>query len=372
MTRRYGAGSVYQRSRDGKWVASWEVPGEKRRRRSVVADSSAAAIRRMVAAQRAEGSSSSRSRVPTGSVGAYLEMWLRDVVRRTRRERTLVGYRAIVSALPDYLLDADLSDPDLGHLVQRAVNDMDRHARTVSHYAACLRTAFGYAVRKGLMDRNPATDLDLPAIERVDRIPLSAAELRRFLDASRDDPLHPLWVAAAWTAMRQGELLALRWEDVSLTRAQLQVRHSLARLPPKHKGGLWRYELTEPKTPRSRRTVPLLPEVIEALEPLRKAYLAHAPELDQGLVFATASGSPLDGSVVTRLFQAALRRADVRVVRFHDTRHGAATMLIERGVDLATVSALLGHSNIGTTVDLYGHLTETHKAAAMARLQGIG
>lgn len=364
--RRYGAGSVFP-TPDGRAIAQWELPrvDGKRRRRQLVRATEVEAWKAMRAAQRAEGRSPSRSHRPTESVGEFLERWLRDVVRPTRRERTLVGYRAILANLPADVRAMDLGDRDLADRLQVWLNGLDRQPRTVAHYAACLRSAFGYAARRGQIDANPARDLDLPSIPRVDRIPLTAAELRGWLDGVSGQRLSALWTAAAWTGLRQGELLGLRWEDVSLDRASLVVRRSLTRLPgPKGP----RYELTEPKTDRSRRTVPLVPEVVDALRPIRKAYLASPPALDQNLVFASPSGSPLDASWVNRQFTRALRATGTRVVRMHDLRHGAASLLIERGVDLATISAILGHSNIGTTVDLYGHLTEQHKAAAMARL----
>lgn len=327
MPRRYGAGSVYQRSRDGKWVATWEVanPGG-RKRRSVVAASSGAAIKRMQAAQKAEGSSSSRSRPPTESVGAFLERWLVDVVRVTRRERTLVGYGSIFRGLPESFTRLELADLDDTD-VQALVNGLPHSPQTVHHYAAMLRTAFTYAVRRRFIDRNPATAIDLPNIRRTERIPLTADEVRAFLDASRDDPLFALWVTTCWTGMRQGELLGLRWQDVSLTRAQITVRGSLSRLPPKPGRKDYRYVLTEPKTSKSRRPVPLLPDVVEALRPVERWYMRHRETFpkDQGLVFCTEHGSPLDGPTVTRLWQAALVRAGVRPVRFHDARHGVKT-----------------------------------------------
>lgn len=364
MARTYGSGSVFQRGRDGKWIGQWEEPSAdgRRRRRTVTAATEAQARKRMRAAQ----GSPSRSRPRTESVAAFFERWLTDVVAKTRRERTLLGYRAILAHAA-----GDLGEIDLGRLtphdVQSYVNRLDRQPRTVRHYAACLRTAFAYAVRRGLLDRNPAADLDLPKVARRSLVPLTGAQLRDFLDATADDPLHPLYVTAAWTGMRQGELLGLRWEDVDLDRATIHVRHSLTRLPGRR--GV-RYDLTEPKTPKSRRIVPLLPVVLNELRALRKADLARTvrPKVDQGLVFAAAEGSPLPNWWVTREFQAAVERAHLPKLRFHDLRHGAATMLIESGADLATVSAILGHSNIGTTVDLYGHLTEGGKRRAMARL----
>jgi integrase len=362
---RYGAGSTFRKP-NGKWVATWERPRieGKRRRGTREGATEAEAIRRMRDAQRAEGSNSP-SRRSTESVGAFLDRWLADVVTRTRRERTAVGYRAICRDAMWVLGDLQLDDRHLGDRVQSYLHSLDRHPRTVHHYAACLRAAFAYAVRKRLMTHNPAADLDLPAIPVAQRIPLTSAQLRAFLAAEPD----PLWITAAWTGMRQGELLGLRWQDVSLDRASLVVRSSLTRLPgPK---GV-RYVITEPKTERSRRTVPLLPMVVEALRPIRKAYLRKPPPLDQGLVFCTPSGSPLDAAKVSRAFGRALERAGMPRVRFHDLRHGAATLLLEAGVDLATVGAILGHSNIATTVDIYGHLTDTHKRAAVARLMEVG
>lgn len=367
MSKGYGAGTVFPRN--GKWVAMWERPplDGKRRRGTRIADTEAAAWKRMREAQRAEGQSSSRSPRKTATVGSFLDVWLRDVVKRTRRERTLVGYRAIVSGVPEPILRMDTDFRGLGHAIQAWLNSLDRHPRTVHHYAACLRAAFGYAVRKGMMERNPAANLDLPAIPRTERIPLDGAQLRAFLDGSRDDPFHPLWVTAAWTGMRQGELLGLRWQDVNLERAQIMVRSSLARLPGKRGT---RYVITEPKTDRSRRVVPLLPEVVEVLRTVRKDQLERPGKLDQGLVFCTEAGSPLDAAKVSLAFRRAVEASGMPRVRFHDLRHGAATMMIQNGVDLAMVSSILGHSTITTTIDTYAHLTETHRAKAMEKMLG--
>jgi integrase len=337
-------------------------------------------------AQRREGSSNSRSPRPTaGSVAAFLERWLEGVVRRTLRERTWYGYRAIVASVPASVGSVDLASPELAHELQLWLNGLTLHPRTVAHRAACLRAAFTYARRRKLIDTNPAADLDLPAIPRTNRIPLTAAQLRKFLaftgranalesrpddllekraNDSLADPLHPLWVTAAWTGLRQGELLALRWQDVNLDRGSLVVRGSLTRLPGPNGT---RYVITEPKTPKSVRTVPLLPAVVDVLRDLRKAQLERPGKLDQGLVFCTEAGSPLDAAKVTKRYQAALAAAGLPRARFHDIRHLAATMWIEHGMDLATVADLLGHSTISTTVNVYGHLSDRHRAEAMRK-----
>jgi integrase len=162
--------------------------------------------------------------------------------------------------------------------------------------------------------------------------------------------------------MRQGELLGLRWEDVDLRRATLTVRHSLTRLPGR------RYVLTEPKTERSRRTIPLLPPVVEALTELRKRQLAADLDLNQGLVFCDEQGRALAGYNVTKRFQRTLEAAGLPPSRFHDIRHACATMLIENGVDLATVAAILGHSTIVITTSTYDHVRGGRTQAALGTL----
>src|SRR5687768_15198312 len=150
----------------------------RRRRRQLVADTEAQAWKRMST----ERASPSKARPRAGTVGEFLERWLVDVVRVTRRERTYVGYQAIIAGLPNTLREMPLGGAGVGHAVQLHLSSMRRHPRTVQHHAACLRTAFGYAVRKRMIDHNPAADLDLPRIPRTERVPLTAEQLKRLLE----------------------------------------------------------------------------------------------------------------------------------------------------------------------------------------------
>lgn len=92
---------------------------------------------------------------------------------------------------------------------------------------------------------------------------------------------------------------------------------------------------------------------------------------DNGFVFATTTGTALDGTNVTHRFQAALDRAGLRRWRFHDLRHASATLRVEQGEDLATVSRILGHASITTTANVYGHLTDAMLDRDAERMDGI-
>jgi integrase len=136
----------------------------------------------------------------------------------------------------------------------------------------------------------------------------------------------------------------------------LRLAHSLWR-----HGGKW--ELGPTKTDQTRRALSLSPSVVEVLRrhrvrELEERLLAGPSWEDHGLVFTTLRGRPLDAANIRRHFGALLKRAGLPRQRFHDLRHGTATILLLKGENLKKVSAALGHSRIGTTADVYAHVVE--------------
>lgn len=161
---------------------------------------------------------------------------------------------------------------------------------------------------------------------------------------------------AATTGLREGECLGLTWDSVNLERGVLKVTASMQRID----GTL---QLVPPKTDRSRRTIVLPALAQEAL----KSHRTHQREerlragplwQDQGLVFTTEFGTPIDGSNLVRQFKGMLRRAGLPEKRFHDLRHSVATALFSQGVHLRKVADLLGHSTIAVTSEIYTHSVE--------------
>ena len=199
---------------------------------------------------------------------------------------------------------------------------------------------------------------------------LSPEQARAFLDAAQGDRFHALYVLALSTGMRQGELLALRWQDVDLDRGTVQVRGSLQRTP----AGL---TLTEPKTAASRRQVGLTPSAVAALRRHRVAQTEERLRFgsvwqDNGLVFCNEIGEPIDATHVTvRPFRRLLERAGLPQIRFHDLRHTAATLLLGQGVHPKMVSEMLGHTQIAITLDLYSHVTPTMQRQATDAMEAV-
>src|SRR5215208_213042 len=143
-----------------------------------------------------------------------------------------------------------------------------------------------------MVPRNVSDAVKPPRPDPREMHPLSPVEARKLLDAAQGDRLEALYVLAVHTGMRQGELLALKWQDVDMENATVSVRRTLTR-----SGG--RYALGEPKTKKSRRSIRLTPRATEVLEQHLERQLSDIQMLgdnyaDQGLVFSTDTGTPFN------------------------------------------------------------------------------
>lgn len=226
---------------------------------------------------------------------------------------------------------------------------------TVQKIHVVLHKALSQAVAWSLVPHNATEAIKAPRPDQKEARPLSREQARAFLAAAREDRLEALYVLAVTTGMRQGELLGLGWDDVDLSRGVVRVNRTLGR-----SGG--RLLLGEPKTKKSRRTIPLSAKALDALKAHRKTQVEERIGLaslweEYGLVFATRTGTPINPSNLRkRSFKRLLKKVGLPPVRFHDLRHTAATLLLMEGVHPKYVQELLGHANVSITLDTYSHV----------------
>lgn len=231
--------------------------------------------------------------------------------------------------------------------------------KSIRLHLSLLHGIFEYAIREGMASVNPVKAAAKPVADADTDIRfLDDAELRALLAAIPDDKLgsveRPLYLTAAMTGLRQGELLGLRWRDVDWLAMRVRVRQNYVR-----------GEMSTPKSRRGSRSVPLASPVAAELEALsrRSAYTA-----DDDLVFCHPdTGNPFDRSRLLKRFKAALKRAGVREVRFHDLRHTFGTRMAAAGVAMRTLQEWLGHRDFKTTLIYADYAPGEHEAELVER-----
>ena len=210
-------------------------------------------------------------------------------------------------------------------------------------------------------------------------MPWTPDEAGQFLESLAGHRLHALFAVGVALGLPEGELLALRWDDVDLKAGILRVRATVQRLG---KGvGL---VTGSPKTTRSRRTLPRPRVLVDTLAAHRAAQSrereAAGPRWqDAGLVFATSRGTTIEPRNLNRFLDEAIARAglrrirfhDLRRIRFHDLRHTCASLLLARGVSARVVMEVLGHTQLSMTTDLYGHVMPSSLRSAADALDGV-
>jgi integrase len=373
MTSRRGTGegSVYQRA-DGRWVAQVEAgldsDGRRRRPRAVRRTKrEALAALDELRRQADQGVTPER----TQSVGEFLEWWLATVVPDTVKPSTVDGYERIVKLY----IAPHVGRVKLAKLTPQHVKSMLRvmetdglSPRTRQFARAVLRRALRWAEQNGLVIRNVAALVDGPRKTgtKLDDT-LDAEGAHAVIAAAAGDRLEALAVVVLRLGLRKGEALALRWDDFGLDAGTLSVRGTLKR---RKRGGLY---VDTTKTDAGMRELPLVAGTAEALREHRRRQAAERLALgplwvDTGHVFTTATGTPLDPRNVNRWWSALCERAGVGHRRFHAARHTAATLLLEQGVPLEVVSAVLGHAGLAITADVYAKVGMDAKRRALATL----
>ena len=340
MARRAnGEGSIFRR-KDGTWSAelSYRDDYGTLKRRTVYGKTQAE-VRAKFRDARERIESGAPVKDASMTVAAWLEDWITKSLAASDRKQAT---KDLYATLARTHLVPTIGTIPLGRLRPSDVEalvvtkrDTGLAASTIRTIYTVLRAALDIASRDGLMRSNPAAAVRRPGVERKDAPHLTAEQAQALLEAMRGDRLETLFRLMLATGLRRGEALALHWSDVDLDAGLLRVRWTLSRTSQ----GL---QLDEPKTDKSRGTVPLPRSAVEALRAHRIRQLeeqraAAGVWQENRLVFTTEIGTPREPRNVLRRFEVLAERAGLRGVHLHTLRHSAASFLLAAGTHTKVV-----------------------------------
>jgi integrase len=354
--------------KDGRWAASISLGGRKRKTfygktRKEVQEQLKAALHEQQQGKLVTG--------PRQNVKQFLAYWLEDVQKPSVRLRTYQRYemqlrRHILPAIGNMQLSKLTPQHIQAFYAQMLQNGLA--PQTVRLLHAMLHKAFDYAVSVGLLARNVCDIVSLPRIEKYEARSLTLEQVQQLLSAAKGHRVEALWILVLVTGMRRGEMLGLKWSDINLSTGVISVQRSLVDV----KGGIIE---TKPKSSKGYRSILLPSFAVDALRAHKERQIAlreSATKWQEGdYVFCTSHGTPFAAANLRTMFKSLLQSAGLPDIRFHDLRHSVATLLLSIGTHPKVVQELLGHGQIGMTMDTYSHVMPTLQRDTMARLDDL-
>lgn len=292
----------------------------------------------------------------------FLRDWLNDRMISELRPNTFTQYRKVVeNNICQY-------KPFLGvklkkltpALVQSYINDRVNGGlspNSIRKYYCIIHKCLDYAVKLDMIPYNPADRVELPKKQKCQGAKaLAPDQLLTLLDIFRDDPIEPVVRLAVTYGMRRSEICGLLWDAVDFDAGTLYVHHTAV----KNQGEILFADRT--KTATSRRHLPLTASMRDYLLELKAEQdqnrrLFGRAYINSGCVCVKPDGTPIDPDFVTHHFRRVVQ-AHGLTCRFHDLRHSAVNTLRKGGCDVKDIQAWLGHSDVSTTLNVYGHLMD--------------
>ena len=223
-------------------------------------------------------------------------------------------------------------------------------AKTVRNINQVISSAMDFAVAQKIIPENPCKAVALPKVEHKEMQTIPAEQLQAFLREAKATGVYEMYYIELATGLRRGELLGLKWTDIDWPNGIIKVRRQVARVD----GQIVEAPL---KTKNSYRAVTISQQAIEVLKQQKE-------KTNDEYVFPSPNGGPISPDSVNNMLKRVLARAGIPKVRFHDLRHTFATIALQNGVDIKTVSGMLGHFSAGFTLDTYAHVTTAAQKAA--------
>ena len=360
--RANGEGSIRHRS-DGRWEGRYTAGRDPVTGKAIyknVLGKSQSEVKQKLKTAQAENAKVDIAKADQYTVGQWMDVWFENYAKLKVRPSSHQTYRGYID---------NHIKPNIGNMQLKKLTSLDLQklykklltsgrverieskkqpkglsAKTVRNINQVISSAMDQAVEQRLISVNPTNGCSLPKAEHHEMKTLTEDQLAAFFREAKESGVYEMYYTELATGLRRGELLGLKWEDVDLQRGTIRVQRQVARI----NGEIVEAPL---KTKNAYRTVPVSADTVAVLEQQKKK--AGNSEW----VFPSPSGGPISPDSVLNMLHRVLKRAGLPKIRFHDCRHTTATLALQNGVDVKTVSGMLGHYSAGFTLDTYAHVT---------------
>ena len=373
--RANGEGNIRKR-KDGRWEGRYTVGHDpvtgKQVFKNVLGKTQAEVKTKL---KKAIGDSGKLDFSKTGkyTVGQWMDLWFENYAKlkvRPSSHQTYEGYiknhiKPNIGGIPvEKITSLDLQKFYKKLLTEGRVTRAESKkqpkglsAKTVRNINQVISSAMDMAVEQKIILSNPTRACALPKVEQKEMHTLPAEQLSAFLREAKESGVYELYYLDLATGLRRGELLGLKWCDIDLKKGIIHVHRQVARV----NGEVREVPL---KTKNAYRSIAISKEAVEMLKEMERQKRSE-------YVFPSPTGGPISPDSVRHMLHRVLKRAGLPELRFHDLRHTFATLALQNGVDIKTVSGMLGHYSAGFTLDIYAHVTTAAQKEAANTMGSI-
>ena len=372
-----GDGSIYQR-KDRRWCAAVTIGKDEqgRQKKKYIYDRDRDALRsKLIALQNDIVINDGYIRDDVITLEVWSKRYMKDFVKNTVRETTYDSYDTICR---NHIYNSDIAKMKLKDIkayhLQPYLNDKSELSKSyIKKIHLLLNMFFEGAVRNDLIIKNPllATNIPRSKKEVKDIEILTLEQQRAYIKATEETSYRVLLLTALLTGMRLGEILALTWDKVNFSKMEIQIDQSIKETRTHTENGVkWEKITQPPKTKNGKRVVPISTSLAKILQEHKTKQGELAMKRGRKdfnpkkYVFCSEVGTSLNARNAQRAHYQTCERANVPRVGFHALRHTFASRMIEKGVDVKTVQAWIGHATIQMTYNIYVHVQEEAKKAS--------
>jgi integrase len=307
----------------------------------------------------------------------WIDIWMAQKQNEVR-QNSLEGYQFYISKhiAPFYeplKLTLQSITPQNIQDYYNAKRKAGQSASSIQKHNVVIRGALQEAVKKNLIPYNPADRATLPTLERFVGKAYTLEQANTLLSVTDNDPLKPAIILGLFYGLRRSEILGLRWRDIDFKANTIRICNTVVKTKTI-------IEAERTKSKASKRTLHIIPETKEYLMSLQRRQTENRLLIGSSYnvndhVCVWDDGKPFIPDYISQRFAKILKKHDLPHIRFHELRHTAGSLLLERGLTAKQIQEYLGHERVATTLDIYGHLSvEGKKEAAntMGKLLAFG
>jgi integrase len=349
-------GTIFKDSSRNLWISEIYVEGQKKRKTS----KTQAVVKDWLLEQRKAVKDNTFIFDERTTISQFLDRFMADIVQTTLKPKTVDSYQFLIEhhikpSLGSYRL-TNLKPTHLQALyTEKLAAGLSK--RTVQYIHAVLRRALGFAVKWGLLVKNPTDAVQAPTPGKKTPETLTVDQLTKFLAAVKDHRWYPIYTIAIGCGLREGEILGLRKVDVDLINQVIHINQVVNYIAGK-------LSISTPKTDSSVRQVDMPDFVADVLK-------EHMQDRPEGLLFTTSTGNLISHRNLLRHFHETLAKLSIPRVKFHSLRHSFASLHLISGTNPKIVQEALGHASITLTLDTYSHIIPTLQKEAAKKMDSI-